>query len=155
MVKRIIILLFSAFAVLSCTVKTEDRTVSVIPQPQHIGMPEKPGSFVLDRDCAILLDEPTEEMYRIAGFLNEKLSKAAGFTLQIKDVDYGKKEKGIYFMNAGNPSEAYNLHVMPEMVVVDYGDGAGAFYALQTIIQLLSNQKILFIDAYQISIIML
>ena len=141
MVKRIIILLFSAFAVLSCTVTTVDRTVvSVIPQPQHISMPEKPGSFVLDRDCAIFLDEPTEEMNRIAGFLNERLEKAAGFTLPVKAVDMTAKARGIYFMNAGNPSEAYNLHIMPDMAVVDYGDGAGAFYALQTMFQLLPNQ---------------
>ncbi|MBQ0093283.1 MAG: family 20 glycosylhydrolase [Bacteroidales bacterium] len=140
MAKRIIILLFSAFAVLSCTVNDVDRTVGVIPQPHHISMPEKAGSFVLDRDCAIFLDEPTEEMYRIAGFLNEKLKKAAGFTLPVKEVNLTPKARGIYFMNAGNPSEAYNLHIMPDMAVVDYGDGAGAFYALQTMFQLLPNQ---------------
>jgi len=128
-----------AFALaVACTPQAEqNEIISVIPQPQHLEQQE--GSFAITAKTPIFLDENTEEMQRIAGFLNEKLGTAAGFELDVREADLSSQERGIYFMNAGLPSESYTLHVQPERIVVDYGDGAGAFYALQTLFQLLPS----------------
>lgn len=107
--------------------------VSVIPQPQHLETAE--GRFVIDKTTKIVLYDPSPELERIATFLNDRLEKAAGFRLET--VCGLTEEKAIFFMDAGKESEAYNLHVFPERIVIDYGDGAGAFYALQTLFQLL------------------
>jgi len=128
-----------ALALVSCSTKEkETASISVIPQPQYIEQSE--GCFTIGKDCAIYLLEPTEEMQRIAGFLNEKLSSAAGFTLEVKQADLTSNAKGIYFMEAGKPTECYDIHVEENRIVIDYGDGAGAFYALQTLLQMLPKE---------------
>ena len=122
----------------------EADTVSIIPQPRYVQMDE--GTFRIDKDTKIFLDEPVEEYMRIAGFLNERLLAAAGFSLEITD-EMTADGNVIFFMNAGLPSEAYGIHVEPNRTVIDYGDGAGAFYALQTIFQLLPEE--IFADSRQ------
>ena len=122
----------------------EADTVSIIPQPRYVQMNE--GTFRIDKDTKIFLDEPVEEYMRIAGFLNERLLAAAGFSLEITD-EMTADGNVIFFMNAGLPSEAYGIHVEPDRIVIDYGDGAGAFYALQTIFQLLPEE--IFADSRQ------
>ena len=122
----------------------EAGTVSIIPQPRYVQMDE--GTFRIDKDTKIFLDEPVEEYMRIAGFLNERLLAAAGFSLEITD-EMTADGNVIFFMNAGLPSEAYGIHVEPNRIVIDYGDGAGAFYALQTIFQLLPEE--IFADSRQ------
>ena len=122
----------------------EADTVSIIPQPRYVQMDE--GTFRIDKDTKIFLDEPVEEYMRIAGFLNERLLTAAGFSLEITD-EMTADGIVIFFMNAGLPSEAYGIHVEPNRIVIDYGDGAGAFYALQTIFQLLPEE--IFADSRQ------
>ena len=122
----------------------EADTVSIIPQPRYVQMDE--GTFRIDKDTKIFLDEPVEEYMRIVGFLNERLLAAAGFSLEITD-EMTADGNVIFFMNAGLPSEAYGIHVEPNRIVIDYGDGAGAFYALQTIFQLLPEE--IFADSRQ------
>lgn len=131
-------------AACSQAVHEEAGTVSIIPQPRYVQMDE--GTFRIDKDTKIFLDEPVEEYMRIAGFLNERLLAAAGFSLEITD-EMTADGNVIFFMNAGLPSEAYGIHVEPNRIVIDYGDGAGAFYALQTIFQLLPEE--IFADSRQ------
>lgn len=131
-------------AACSQAVHEEAGTVSIIPQPRYVQMDE--GTFSIDKDTKIFLDEPVEEYMRIAGFLNERLLAAAGFSLEITD-EMTADGNVIFFMNAGLPSEAYGIHVEPNRIVIDYGDGAGAFYALQTIFQLLPEE--IFADSRQ------
>ena len=126
-------------ALVSCSAPAEREAVSVIPQPQHLRVDE--GHFAITRNVPIYLDEKTPEMERIAAFLNERLATAAGFTLKVEEADLRNTEKpGIWFMNAGQSSESYYLQVLPERILVEYGDGAGAFYALQTLLQLLPTE---------------
>ncbi len=126
-------------ALVSCSAPAEREAVSVIPQPQHLRVDE--GHFAITRNVPFYLDEKTPEMERIAAFLNERLATAAGFTLKVEEADLRNTEKpGIWFMNAGQSSESYYLQVLPERILVEYGDGAGAFYALQTLLQLLPTE---------------
>ena len=132
--KRILSIIAIIAVVASCAPKKEYvPEVSVIPQPQSVRVDE--GTFCINKDTKIFVDTPSEEMLRIAGFLNEKLSKAAGFELEI--VQDMPRENAIFFMNAGMPTESYVINSQPTRLCVDYGDGAGAYYALQTIFQLL------------------
>ena len=124
--------------VVSCAQKAQDDIVSVIPEPMFMRVDE--GVFNVNKDTKLLVDYTSEEMLRIAGFLNEKLSKAAGFELELITDGQMPKENVIAFMNAGMPTEQYVINVNPNMILVDYGDGAGAFYALQTLFQLLPTE---------------
>ena len=124
--------------VMSCAHKAQDDTVSVIPEPMYMRIDE--GVFNINKDTKLVVDYTSEDMLRIAGFLNEKLSKAAGFELEMITDAKIPRENVIAFMDAGMPTEQYVINVTPNMVLIDYGDGAGAFYALQTLFQLLPTE---------------
>ena len=74
-----IVLIFALFAVLvSCVEqKTTDNTISVIPQVESLRVDE--GTFCIDKNTKIFLENPSDEMKRVAGFLNERFNAAAGF----------------------------------------------------------------------------
>lgn len=128
--------IISILVLISCTRQDEPYNVRVIPQPSHIR--QEQGTFKINSKTVIYLQEENPEMIRVAGFLNEKLSAAAGFTIEIKGnaIDnLGKK--GIFLMNSGIQAEAYHINVTPERIILEYGTGSGAFYGIQTILQLL------------------
>ena len=131
--KRIFTAIILIALAVSCVKKEYVPEVSVIPQPESIRVDE--GTFTITKDTKIFLDCPSEEIKRVAGFLNERLRQTAGFELEFTDAT--GLDNVIAFMNADKPSESYAVHARPNFVVVDYGDGAGAFYAVQTILQLL------------------
>ena len=134
--KRFFSIAFLLTAFVSCSAPAVREAVSVIPQPLHLRVDE--GHFAITRDIPLYLDEMTPEFERIAAFLNERLATAAGFSLKVEEADLRNTAKpGIWFLNSGLPSEHYYLQVLPERILVEYGDGAGAFYALQTLLQLL------------------
>ena len=134
--KNKIIIASVLVAMVSCAPKPEDRVIAIIPEPRHIRVDE--GRFRIAPSTRIYLDEPDSQLIRTAAIFNEKLQTAAGFSLGFTT---NQEESGaIFFMNAGLPAENYALHISPERIVVDYGDGAGAFYAVQTILQLLPRE---------------
>ena len=134
--KNKIIIASVLVAMVSCAPKPEDRVIAIIPEPRHIRVDE--GRFMIAPSTRIYLDEPDSQLIRTAAIFNEKLQTAAGFSLGFTT---NQEESGaIFFMNAGLPAENYALHISPERIVVDYGDGAGAFYAVQTILQLLPRE---------------
>ncbi|MBQ6437673.1 MAG: family 20 glycosylhydrolase [Bacteroidales bacterium] len=136
--KRFFSIVILLTALVSCSAPAEREAVSVIPLPHHMELAD--GCFRIASGTPVFLDENLPEFQRIAGFLNERLSVAAGFTLQTEQADLRNPQRGIWFLNAGLPSEAYSLKVQPERIVIEYGDGAGAFYALQTLLQLLPTE---------------
>lgn len=138
MIRRVKIL-FLFILLVACSDKViESPTLSIIPKPQYIYVEEDAGFYRITKDTKIFIGDPSEEMLRIAGFLNERFSKAAGFELKLEQEM--PKQNAIYFMNAGLPAENYSITINPSHIVIDYGDGAGAFYALQTLFQLLPTQ---------------
>ena len=110
----------------------QSGAISVIPQPSHVERSE--GAFSITRHTLVYAEG--EEILRTVGFFNECLQSVSGFSLEVSPVDFTQTE-GIFFLDAGLPAEAYALHVEPGRIVVEYGDGAGAFYGLQTLFQLM------------------
>ena len=86
-------------ALVSCSVPAEREAVSVIPLPHHMELAD--GCFRITSGTPVFLDENTSEFQRITGFLNERLSVAAGFTLQTEQADLRNPQRGIWFLNAG------------------------------------------------------
>jgi hexosaminidase len=104
----------------------------IIPKP--VRLETRPGSFALDRTTAIAADP---ELGGVAAWLRAELGAATGL-----DLPPGRPGLGTIGLrlgsgpDAGGP-EAYRLMVGPDGVVVEAGGTAGAFYAAQTIRQLL------------------
>lgn len=132
-----ILISFAILSVLfSCAQKQNDTEISIIPQPQAVRVGE--GAFEVNKSTKIFIDSYTDEMKRIAGFINENFAKAAGFELEVVDVI--PEENFIAFKNADKPAEGYAINVKQDGVSIEYGDGAGAFYAVQTLFQLLPEE---------------
>ena len=127
-----------AFMVSCAEKKVQENTVSVIPQPMCVRVDE--GTFSIDKNTKVFVDYPTEEVLRTVGFLNEKFAKAAGFELEVIAGGTMPKENFIAFMDAGMESEHYVINVYPNSIFIEYGDGAGAFYGLQTLFQMLPTE---------------
>ena len=138
MIKRFLVILSAVALLLSCTGKKQDQgLISIIPQPTFLQQEE--GAFTLDRKTPIYVDVADSATLRTLAFLNDRLETAAGFKLQIIDDDplrHGQ-EKAVFVLDAGLDKEAYNLAIKPNRLLIEYGDGAGIFYAVQTLLQLL------------------
>ena len=121
-------------ALASCS-KPEQKagTPQIIPQPEHLQLLE--GSFRITADTPIWVDgEP--EFTRTAKFLSDRFETVTGKPLPFPEEF--PLSGGIYFMQAdGYPAEGYLLRVESGRILIESSDGAGAFYALQTLLQLL------------------
>ncbi len=138
--KRFLLVAISLVLVLGCSKKPMDRPIGIIPQPAFLQQEE--GVFTLEKTTPVYVDAGDSSLLRTIGFLNERLEKAAGFSLKVIQDDplrHGQ-EKGIFLLDAELSKEAYNLEITPGRVLIEYGDGAGAFYAVQTILQLLPTE---------------
>ncbi len=131
--RKFLILICAGALLLGCTHERKRGTVSIIPQPQELQLND--GFFKISRSTSIVLDECTGQMKRTAGFLNDRLSTAAGFSLDI--AGEAKSSDAIIFSLAELPEEGYSIDVTEDLVKVGYGDAAGAFYAVQTLLQML------------------
>lgn len=141
MAKKFLYILALCLLAASCSKSsTAEQAVSVIPMPRHIELEE--GEFTINKNTVLFLGDPSEEMQRIAAFLNQKFATAAGFTMELAEDQNGyPTQNAIFFMHTdGLKTESYNLHIEKGRIVIEYGDGAGAFYALQTLFQLLPKQ---------------
>ncbi|MCR5518755.1 MAG: family 20 glycosylhydrolase [Bacteroidales bacterium] len=113
------------------------QVISVIPQPAFIQQSE--GVFSIDRKTSIFVEAGDSSVIRSVAFLNDRLLKAAGYSLPVVADDPLRHagEKGIFVLDAGLKAEAYHLVVEEGRVVLEHGGGAGAFYGVQTLLQLL------------------
>ncbi len=132
--KRFLYIVFALCIIAACAKSPEETAISIVPQPSSVVSGE--GHFTVKGSTPIAVpDINDEEICRIASFVNEKFSKAAGFELKIT----GKvAENAIAFkMDPALETEHYRISVRKEGIEILYGDGAGAFYAVQTLSQLL------------------
>ncbi len=114
----------------------DEGPLSLIPRPVSVSV--NPGAFVLDDDTVIYtsLDiEPEAEKF------SRMIAQATGFSLEVKPMS-SFAEKGIFLSTdpelcKSSSAEAYDLKVTEDAVVINAGGAAGAFYAFQTMRQLL------------------
>ena len=121
----------------SCAQKVQEQPVQVIPQPEHLQ--EIGDPFTITRNTPVWADPASEEILSTVDLLSGYFEKAAGWSLKL--ADEMPQQGGIYFMQAdGYPAEGYLLRVEPQRILIEYSDGAGAFYATQTLLQLLPKE---------------
>ncbi|MCX6247878.1 MAG: family 20 glycosylhydrolase [Bacteroidetes bacterium] len=138
MLKKIILsVLFLSFLCLSG--KTENPAVSIIPKPVKV----KPGtgSFLINDHTRLLFAAGDEQAMNTARLFAGQLQLAGGPVLTALGVstDY-KNIPGIIFIikkESPIPAEGYVLSVTKSNILIEGGDGAGLFYGMQTLLQLL------------------
>lgn len=108
--------------------------VALVPQP--VGVSVESGTFPLKKGVRVLTGA---ELQPAADFLVAQLNRATGWGLQVAPTAGAAEgsDATITFVPAakGASPEAYELRIRPESIRITAGGAAGAFYAVQTLLQ--------------------
>ncbi len=120
----------------SCNDRRSSRPVAIIPNPVSMELNE--GFFRINEKTNVLIQPETKELERLAGMLIGKIAGAGGPEMSIA----GKSGSNIIILQISEGlieigDEGYLLEVNPQFVNIKANSGAGIFYGLQTLFQLL------------------
>lgn len=117
--------------------------IQVIPQPESVKI-FKDKYFELTQETVIVSDAKDSEMQKLVNYLVHHLSPGTGLTFQQSSVIEKKKPYILLKRNVSVDSalkpDGYALSVTPEGVLLSANDGAGVFYGIQTLLQLLPTE---------------
>jgi hexosaminidase len=126
------------------TTSPDTSAYDIIPNPAKLEKQE--GSFRIDAGTRIAVP-PGDDWNNAAVFFKNLLSKSTGFNPEInQNTDNKNVIRIVQNEQIANP-EGYALNITPDLITIDAKTAAGAFYAFQTLRQMLpveveSNQKI-------------
>ncbi|MDB5128530.1 MAG: beta-N-acetylhexosaminidase [Mucilaginibacter sp.] len=111
-----------------------DPYAGIIPAP--VSIKKAPGEFVLSQETIIQADTPNNKAVQ---FFSSFLSNNMAYNKQVGLKNAGVSTTSIYLTSTGTenlPEEGYRLTITPQQITVA-GKGAGLFYGIQTLIQLI------------------
>lgn len=128
-------ILFTLFLIISFSFSSNSQNVyNLIPQPQAITT--QSGVFTFKKGMSISISD--NSFLPVAELLAKHCEKASGIALLIKT---GKSGRGVIFVvNKSLANEAYHLSVKANQIEIEAKTGQGAFYALQSLLQLMPAQ---------------
>ncbi len=111
--------------------KVYNQGINLIPTP--VSLQQQQGKFALTGSTTF--QASTDEAKAVAEFFAKKLKASTGYTLAI---DEAKGDIVLHIDPALEMNEeGYRLEVSPNAIQINAKTGAGAFYAMQTVLQLL------------------
>ena len=135
MIRRLLLVLSFVFHVFSFLNAQDVKQHSVTLIPYPVSLTEGEGTFVFTEKTVVALED--KEMEVVARDFADLFTKAAGFTPKLK---LNSKKGAVLLMKDDSlQEEGYALEVTPEKIVVRAAGVKGAFYALQTLRQLLPS----------------
>ena len=124
--RNIPILILSIFCF---SAHSQTPEVVLIPKPQQMKIHN--GSFNIDKNTSFFF----EPEFEIAGnFFQDFLQNSVGFQLTKKSKD---KAQILIEKDGSQPAEGYSLDISDSNIKIKASDASGAFYAIQTLRQLL------------------
>lgn len=132
--------LLSAQTLIGQQIQEKDQSrIALIPQPYRVKV--LPGQFILSSGTGIYVDANNAELKLIGDKLAAHLKKATGIDFPIKN-NAGKVIKNsivLTMMDVPDSlgKEGYQLAVGPAQIIVKAPKGAGVFYGVQSIYQLM------------------
>ena len=112
-----------------------DGEVAVVPLPEHIV--EGQGTFRLTSDAEVVLLFDDERLSGVTAALNKVLMPLFGRGPSVRHADKAADHAVNVTRDETMPAEAYRLFVTPCRIDIVAGGAQGAFYAVQTLRQLL------------------
>lgn len=117
----------------------EGATVSILPKPTSLVMGNANSYFELNRDTRIICKLDDNSVRYAIDELNGITEDILGKKLKKRSKINGDNNI-IIRHDASLPAEGYKLEVTPENMLIYASSGAGVFYAMQTIKQLIPVQ---------------
>ena len=140
--------LFAAFIMLlnasgPASAGETQNVLSLVPNPAVVE--QVPGKFLIDAGTSIAVDAGSPALKDIGKFLASRLRESTGYNLPLDTARTGISVRGapdaivlsIAPHKAAVAAEGYELSVGNTGIRITAGGAAGAFYALQTLFQLL------------------
>ena len=133
-------LLCLSTAAFGATVNAQDNdpNLGIIPAP--VSLKKSAGEFVLSQNTVLLADSiDNKAVLFLAGYLQNK----AMLHVQLKHNNGTSVANSIVLTSTGTdnlPPDGYRLTITPQQVLIS-GKGAGLFYGIQTLIQLMPFEK--------------
>jgi len=115
-----------------------DPDLGIIPAP--VSIKKASGVFVLSQQTVILADSVNN---KAVVFLNDYLQNKAMLRMQLKVNDGSGTPNSLVLTAAGTdnlPADGYRLTITPQQILIA-GKGAGLFYGIQTLIQLMPAER--------------
>jgi len=114
--------------------------VNIIPKPFSVKL--KSGTFELNANTALYVQSIDSEAASTAGFFAHLMDNAGLKGLKVLEApkEIRTVQNGIFFQFSKKgkiPPEGYLLTISPERIIIEATDGAGLFYGMQSLIQLL------------------
>jgi hexosaminidase len=114
--------------------------IAIIPRPQQVQPSE--GRFQLTRGVSILAQSGQADAVDAAAMLGDTLGRAAGLKLKIGQSDLDQPPDNTILLTTRGADtslgeEGYELQVTPHGALIRAPGGAGLFYGMQTLLQLL------------------
>lgn len=104
----------------------------VIPLPQSIRMQEG-KAFVLDNSTMIIYPKGNEDLKRVALFLSDYIQYSTGKNLTISDEEKTNNTITLRSDLDNKNTEAYNIRISENAIVINGASNAGVFYGIQTL----------------------
>jgi hexosaminidase len=116
-------------------VKFYNEGIRIVPQPNDLVAGE--GSFTLNPKTVFVVEDAAE-VQSVIGFFNAKIKTATGFNLAVQAGEVSANYISVKIMPEREMGdEAYALTVSEAGVAIEAKTARGAFYGLQTMLQLL------------------
>lgn len=121
----------------SCTSEPVDRPwndgINIMPMPVEMQVTE--GNFTFTKSTVLTANN--EEAKTVADFFAEKMGKATGFSVKVESAAKDGAVNICVNPEAEMPEEGYKLSVTTAGVNLEAKTAAGAFYGMQSFLQLL------------------
>jgi hexosaminidase len=140
MIKKISRLLVIAALTISFTANAQDNDpyMGIIPAP--VSVKKAAGEFVLSQQTLVQADTPNNKAVQ---FFSKYLAENMAYNKQVALRNAKAGFNTIYLTSTGTeslPADGYRLTITPQLITVA-GKGAGLFYGVQTLIQLLPLER--------------
>lgn len=122
-------LIAALLAIAPFAANAQQAELNLVPLPQKVQVNK--GTFILDNNVSITGNAAFETNY-----LKEKIEKSSGIKTAAKTAGTKTIEINIT-PNAGIKNEGYKLDVTPDKISITASDKGGAFYGVQTLMQLM------------------
>ncbi|HEY2583148.1 MAG TPA: family 20 glycosylhydrolase [Mucilaginibacter sp.] len=139
MLRKILLSLFFISCFSSLTYAQDNNpNLGIIPAPVSVN--KTTGEFVLSRQTIIMADTVTN---KAVVFLADYLQNKAMLRVQLKANDGSNPTNSLILTATGTdslPADGYRLTITPQQILIA-GKGAGLFYGIQTLIQLMPAER--------------
>lgn len=130
---RLVLGVLSVFLTTALKAQETDPNMGIIPAP--VSVKKNTGNFVLSRETALLADSIDNKAVL---FLADYLQNKTALRIQPKQYSGQNSSNSVVLTSIGSenlPAEGYRLTITPQNITI-IGKGAGLFYGIQTLIQL-------------------